>query len=231
MLSGKALDVLSDLLDLVLPRACAACGLAGQQLCRDCRAGLLAAPVGKVRPTPCPSGLPQVTAVGPYRGGLQRLLLAHKERGALALTAPLGEALAHAAALHLAPAQAIVLCPIPSSSRAIRSRGHDHAVRLAQAAARSLAAAGHPCVVRVLLGSVRKIADQSGLSTQERALNLTGALAARGPVEGQVLLLDDVLTTGATLAEAARALRLVGHPVLGAAVVAATERRQSGPPN
>ena len=212
--------MLAALLDLVLPRACAGCGAPGVGLCEGCSAVLAAAPLGPVRPTPSPPGLPRTTALAPYDGPLQRLLLAHKERGQLGLTGALGRALAGVVALH-GPGP-VVLCPVPSSAAAVRRRGYDHAMRLATAAASHLGADA-----RRLLVPARKVADQSGLTTAQRAGNLAGALRATGVAGAPVVVVDDVMTTGATLVEAARALAAAGHPVAGAAVLAATRRRAS----
>jgi predicted amidophosphoribosyltransferase len=207
--------VLADLLDLVLPRVCAGCGLPGVALCQQCR-GLMAGPGRLVRPTPCPPGLPVVAACLPYEGVAQRLLLEHKEHGRLHLARPLGAALAEALLVHRLPA-AVVLCPVPSSRKAVRQRGHDHALRLARAAG-----VGD---VHQLLRPARRIADQAGLSAEQRATNLEGALVASAVPGLPVVVVDDVMTTGATLVEATRALRAAGHQVIGAAVVAATTRR------
>jgi predicted amidophosphoribosyltransferase len=117
-----------------------------------------------------------------------------------------------------------------------RSRGHDPVARTAAAAAAALRAHGERTVALPLLRHARPVADQAGLTAAERAANLAGALLARPgsatAVGGSALVLvDDVLTTGATLAEAARALGAVGCPVTGAVVVAAVEHpvpRMSG---
>lgn len=215
--------MLADLLDLVLPRRCAGCGVPDPLLCPACRQVLAAAPLGPVRPRPCPAGLPPVAAVAPYEGPVQAALLAHKERGRTALGGPLGAALATAVALVAGPAP-VLLCPVPSSPAAVRRRGDDPAWRLARSAAGSLAGAG----AARLLTQARRTRDQSGLTTAERARNLHGALRgvrAPGPDARRVVVVDDVMTTGATLVEAARALRAAGHEVAGAAVVAATVRR------
>jgi predicted amidophosphoribosyltransferase len=93
-------------------------------------------------------------------------------------------------------------------------------MRLARSAARDLGVEA-----RRLLAPARAVADQAGLTTRERAANLAGALRATGVAGLPVVVVDDVMTTGATLVEAARALAAGGHPVAGAAVVAATRRR------
>jgi predicted amidophosphoribosyltransferase len=210
--------MLCALLDLVLPRRCDGCRTPGAALCRACRALLVASPLGLVRPSPCPTGLPLVSAFTAYDGPVKHLLLAHKERGRLGLSGVLGAALAGAATV-LDPGP-VVLCPVPSAASAVRHRGYDHAMRLARAAAQ---ASGLPA--RRLLLPARRTADQSGLSIAARAENMAGALGASGAAPARVLLVDDVMTTGATLVEAARALTVAGHEVVGAVVVAATARR------
>ena len=85
------------------------------------------------------------------------------------------------------------------------------------------------------LSPVRRLADQAGLDSAARAANLAGAYAVRprwrgGRVGPRVLLVDDVMTTGATLAEATRALRVDGVRVVGVATIAATQRRGARAP-
>jgi predicted amidophosphoribosyltransferase len=219
--------VLAVLLDLVLPRSCAGCRVPGPGLCGACRTLLAGPPLGLVTPTPCPLGLPPLAAFASYGGPLQRLLLAHKEKGRLPLTGPLGRALATAVLVHgRAP---MVLCPVPSSPKAVRARGHDHAMRLARVAARELRAQGVDATARRLLVPARVVLDQSGLTTSQRARNLQGALRATGPVGKPVVVVDDVVTTGATLVEAARALRESGHLVQAAAAVGATRKTWMSP--
>lgn len=211
--------MLLDLLDLVLPRLCAGCAAPGRALCPPC-ADLLASPRPH-RPDPCPPGLPPLMTAASYAGPVRDALLAHKEDGRLGLARPLGRGLAGAV---LALGVQAVLVPVPSSPQAVRRRGQDHARRLAAAAAREAGLRSRPLLVQV-----RRTADQSGLTAGQRAANLHGALRARGPLDGlPVVVVDDVVTTGATLVEATRALRAAGAEVRGAAVVAAAVRRHSG---
>lgn len=213
--------MLADLLDLVLPRDCAGCRAPGLTLCRACAAAL--GSPRRHRPDPCPAGLPPLVAAAAYDGAVRAALLAHKERGRLGLAGPLGAALARAVR-GLDPPPGAVLVPVPSSPAAVRERGQDHARRLAAAAARRLPSAQ----ARALLRPARRVADQSGLSTAQRAANLSGALRATRRLDGlAVVVVDDVVTTGATLVEATRALEEAGAHVVGAAVVGATLRRRS----
>ncbi len=215
--------LVNDLLDLVLPRRCAGCEASAALLCPACRALLTATPVGLVRPDPCPSGLPPVAAACRYDGPAKAVLLAHKEHGRLALAAPLGDALAGPVRL-VAGSGPVLLCPVPSSAVAVRRRGHDPVWRLTRHAAAAVPGAE---AVR-LLHQARRTRDQAGLTTAQRAANLQGALRAARPggtTSPGVVVVDDVMTTGATLVEATRALNAAGHVVVGAAVVAATARR------
>lgn len=221
--------ILEPLLDLVLPRECSGCGQPGSALCPGCADSLRAEPLGQVRPTPCPPGLPPVTACFRYDTEVRRLLVAHKERGRLMLSRPLARALAAAVALHPLPAGPLLLCPVPSSAAAVRQRGFDHAWRLATTTASVLSSTGARVRSERLLVPARRVADQSGLSIEQRALNLAGALRCRPGPGGLVVVVDDVMTTGATLVEATRALQAAGHQVVGAAVVAATTRRAVRP--
>ncbi|MDP3712105.1 MAG: phosphoribosyltransferase family protein [Mycobacteriales bacterium] len=216
--------MLTALLDLVLPASCAACGCPGRELCSACAAELLAPALGPHSPSPRPAGLPQLVVARPYAGVARAALLAHKERGRLRLVRPLGDALGAALRTLELPVTTLVV-PVPSSRAAVRARGFDHARRLARAGAR--AAGLRPAA---LLVPVRAVADQSGLTTAGRAANLAGALRARRDLSGlDVVVVDDVVTTGATLVEAARALASAGARVRGAACVAGTLRRPAHP--
>ncbi|MFC9288282.1 ComF family protein [Streptomyces sp. NPDC057052] len=212
-----------DLSGLILPAECGGCGTARTVLCHRCRAALHGTVPRRVRPDPEPPGLPAVHAAARYADEVRAVLLAHKERGALALTRPLGTALAGAVRAGLGeagegegappPSRAVLLVPVPSARRATRSRGHDPARRIALAAAAELRATGVPVRVAAVLRQRRVVADQTGLNSRQRSDNLRGALAvAAGGARllcdaDAVVLVDDLVTTGASLAEAARAVR------------------------
>ncbi|MFV0129621.1 ComF family protein [Streptomyces sp. HMX112] len=222
---------------LVLPDACGGCGLPRTPLCAACREALHRAGPRRVRPVPEPAGLPVVHAAAPYTDAVRALLLGHKERGALELAGPLGVALAgavRAAASRSAGAGTgpLLLVAVPSARRAVRARGHDATRRIASAAARELRRTGTAARVLPVLRQRREVADQSGLDPWQRAANLAGALevvrgAGRLLSDGRVVLVDDLMTTGASLTEAARALSAVharpfpGLTPVDAAVVAA----------
>ncbi|MFJ3336590.1 ComF family protein [Streptomyces sp. NPDC086766] len=218
-----------DLTDLVLPTECGGCGRPRTVLCPECRAALSGAAACRVRPLPEPPGLPAVHAAAPYTDEVRAMLLAHKERGVLALSGPLGAALAGAVRAGLragltadrggrAGTRAdpgaggpVLLVPVPSARSAVRARGHDPARRIALAAAGELRRSGTPARVLAVLRQRRAVADQSGLNSRQRMDNLAGALevaagSARLLRGGPVVPVDDLMTTGASLREAARAL-------------------------
>ncbi|MGA5271847.1 ComF family protein [Streptomyces lydicamycinicus] len=217
-----------ELAGLVLPVDCAGCGRPRTELCAECRRVLARDGRGarRVRPWPEPVGLPRVWAGTPYADEARAVLLAHKERGALRLAGPLGAVLAGAVRGLRAGGGPLLLVPVPSARRSVAGRGHDPVRRIALAAAGELRREGRGARVLAVLRQRRVVADQAGLSARQRLANVAGALevragAARLLTAQPAVLVDDLVTTGATLAEAARAVTAAGGRVAGAAVVAA----------
>ena len=225
--NGRAMA--DALLDLALPSLCAACHEPSGPVCvacdRDLRAGLFERP-RRSMPDPVPIHLPPVTSRGPYAGVLRQLVSAYKDDERRDLRPLLAELLAESLAV-AAAGRPVVVVPMPSSRAAVRRRGDDPVGDLVAAAAAQVP--GVPPVLAVLR-PLRRLADQATLGHHERAVNLAGAYAVRAGGAAQlrgrmVVLVDDVVTTGATLAEASRVVRAKGGQVVGAATVAATQRR------
>jgi predicted amidophosphoribosyltransferase len=172
-------------------------------------------------------GLP-IVAAGDYSGVARALILSAKERGGLGALPLLGQRLAISVALLCLAAdvgEPVVLVPVPSPRGRVAERGLDFTGSLARLSARELAASGVPAIVGAGLALRRRPADQAGLDRAARQRNLAGAFEATGRLPaGHVVVVDDIVTTGATVAEAARALTASGRTPIGAATVAATRR-------
>ncbi|WP_168212033.1 ComF family protein [Actinomadura rubteroloni] len=98
-------------------------------------------------------------------------------------------------------------------------------LNITRTAVRTLTNEGLAFVLTTALKQARPVADQAALTRTERIANLKGALAATRPLDGaRVIVVDDIVTTGATLTEAVRTLRRAGAHVLAAATIAATTR-------
>jgi ComF family protein len=199
-------------LHLVGPSKLGACAS-----CQVCEAG--EAPESQ-EPFHADSELDAIYAACDYAPPLDRWITAMKYGGDPALAAPLG-ALLIPKGVVLA-AQVDCLIAIPPSSRRLVERGFDHTAHIAAPLARALRPP-HPKFKTKWLSRTRHTPEQAGLDQQARSRNLQGAFEAQSSVAGQsILLIDDVMTTGSTLREAARALRGQGaRRVIGLVVARA----------
>ena len=214
-------------LDLAFPALCAGCGLEGDPICASCLPALDArldlppgVPVGL--PADMPDGLLQVEWCAPFSGVVRDALHQLKYSGERRLASPLGEAIARR--WRRAGAGGDLLVPVPVHRDRAAQRGYDQAGLLARAAGRAL---GLP-VVDALERWQATIA-QFQLDRRARATNVAGAFQPRSPqalgdIRGHwVVLIDDVMTTGATLSACAGTL-LDGGALAVSAVTVARER-------
>lgn len=239
-------SLLRELLDLVLPPACAACGAAprpGRALCTRCDGDLPRLGPGLCRrcqERPAPDGLCSVcagrrtplyacVAAASLEDAVQRAVHRFKypepglrglDPAPLALLAELmGEA---AARVPGGPPDLVV--PVPLHRARLVQRGFNPAERLARAAARAVGAPCDPVALRRL----HDTPSQTGLDRPARARNVRDAFAARRALPPRVWLVDDVVTTGATLEAAVRALRAGGASWVAALCAARTPVAATG---
>ena len=242
--------LLAELIDLVLPLECAGCRRPGDSWCRRCSAALARsrlAPGGRlVAPDPIPPGFPDCFAWGQYTGPLRAGIRSWKDGGRRDLDRGLAVLLASAMADALrwpAPGSPggcswaggpVLIVTVPSSARAVRLRGDRPLEHVTHHALECLV--GVPGRGPRLLGPLdvlnhrRVVADQAGLGAVGRFANLQASMEVVGRTAALVrgrpcLIVDDVVTTGSTLAEGARALRAAGAIDVRAAAIAATPRR------
>lgn len=208
------------MLDLILPLECGGCGAPSTRWCDACahdlrvRQGQPHLITPRVHP-----GVP-VFSLGRYAGPRRSAIVAIKEHGRADLIRPLGAALSAGLAQLLAwgvLGAPITVVPAPTRGLAARRRGGDPVTRMALAAA-----AGDPnaSVVQALRMKAL-VRDSVGLSSAARQRNVADRVRLRVPREGfagDVLVVDDIVTTGATAAESVRVLQTSGIPV--AAVLA-----------
>jgi predicted amidophosphoribosyltransferase len=203
------------LADLVLPLECGGCGAPGVRWCGPCSDALVTRAAEPLLVSPrLDPGVP-VFVLGRYAGARRQAIVAVKERGRADLIGPLGTALgiglARLVTWGVVPGGP-VLVPAPTRATSARRRGGDPVARMAKLAA------GPDGVVVDALRMRAFTRDSVGLSAAERQRNVAGRVRLRRPVEGEVVLIDDVVTTGATAAESVRVLQTAGARV--AAVVA-----------
>ncbi|MGN7249539.1 ComF family protein [Arthrobacter sp. SAFR-014] len=242
LLAGAVADIAA----LALPVECVCCGKEDLALCAGCERRLR---MLTRYPFRAETGAPAlmdtdgsvilpVVAAGIYREELSQSILAFKRHGQGQLQSVLSKVLAGALAAAYAGTDAMVLVPVPSSGSAYRKRGFSPVHLLLAGVRRSFDGRRPECT-----DALRKVRNpgtgiglagnglsggQKGLGRGDRSRKVRGSMrTARGSrgrsLRGrQCIIVDDVLTTGATLAEAARAIHEAGGVVRGAVVLAAT---------
>lgn len=232
---GRWLALGSGLLGLIWPTRCVACGVPDVECCAECRAQLRLAE-GRVLRARTTAGVP-VYVAGPYAGPPRALLLACKhggrtvfarQLGAL-LRAPLRDALRNAHG-RTPP----VLVAAPSRASRVRARGFRHVELIARAALRGWGP-GSPRP-RLLPGVLRALPGrraQVGLDAAARRRNAARVAVRRAarPIlwHREVILVDDIVTTGATVDGACRALEGAGARVIGVVALCLVERHGEMP--
>ena len=220
---------LAELERLVIPMECPGCGLRDVKLCDNC-AAWLCGPLRRVEHQvprlddltgACPM---PVWALGDYTEAARGMVVAWKDKGREDLTNiyrhSLVTALTHTRQTELFP-QVDLVIPMPSSGLSVRHRGRDHLQSVSQGI-------GHALGVKSARALTKRTSrDQVGLSARDRGgAKISIRRATNLPKGKRVLLFDDVVTTGATLAAARDALADIGQEVVGAVVLAATPPRQ-----
>ena len=205
------LDAALDAWSVLLPVACAGCGADDRGLCDGCRRSL--------EPLPRVLLLADGTAVTSalrYEGTVRRAILGFKEQGRTDVASALARPLA--IAISAAVDGRVELVTAPSRRASFRRRGYDPVAVLVRKT-------GFGATARVLAAPV-VASQQKSLGRQDRELNLAGSMRATTRLNGRrFVIVDDVLTTGATITEAARALREAGTEVVAAATLADTPKR------
>lgn len=205
-----------DALAVLLPVRCAGCGEPDRALCANCQRELVAKPELLFL-----EALPMVASALRYEGVARRVILEFKEQGRSDVAATLALALM-AALVEVISVTGVTgdveLVTVPSSRSALRRRGFEPVALLFRRQ-------------RVFIGGsvlqrVRQTENQKSLDRIQRGTNLIGSLRARGSLAGRTfVLVDDVVTTGATLREVARAVEEAGGFVAGVATLAWAPRR------
>lgn len=203
----------------MLPLACGGCGAPSTRWCPACVRELVVRPDQPhlIAPRLDP-GVP-VFSLGRYAGARREAIVAVKEHGRADLIKPL------AAALHVGLMNMLTwgvvdtplrVVPAPTRRSAARRRGGDPVTRMALAAT-----AGHPDITVTQALRMRAfVRDSVGLSGTDRERNIAGRVKAAKPVAGDVLVIDDIVTTGATAAESTRVLQTIGGRVVAVLAVA-----------
>jgi len=192
--------------DLIFPPSCGNCGRVDYRFCASCRHTLEQTAVLLSPGTrEAPGELDALIATGKHRGVLRSAVRAFKYDGARDLALPLANRLVEA--LRLVDWRIDFVAPVPLSADREAERGYNQSALLSQPVVAATGLAVRADAIR----RIRKTHQQAMLSGHERRTNVKNAFCASQNVNGlSVLLIDDVVTTGSTLRECARALKAKG---------------------
>lgn len=239
-------EALADMLWVLFPSDCVSCGVRDAVLCDACLKSFHRATLQPFRAEEAAEALPfdletnsvlPVWAAGLYKDVVPATLLAFKNHQRFSLKKELGRALARSLHQAIGSTEAtgafgairgkpVVIVPIPASAASMRKRGYWPVGELLEEALKTLPATGEIHVASLLSVSGSAGSSHRGASAKDRRSRrgkmrvVTGAVV---PESSAVLIVDDVLTTGATLAQAYEVLHQAGFEVSGAAVLAATQ--------
>ena len=207
------------MLDLVLPLECGGCGAPSTRWCPICAQELVVKPDQPHLITPrVDPGVP-VLALGRYAGPRRDAIVGVKEHGRADLIAPLATALKQGIDKLLAWGvidTPLTVVPAPTRRSSARRRGGDPVTRIALAATKQ-----HPGLHVVQALRLRGLArDSVGLSGADRQRNIAGRVKPIKALAGVVLVVDDIVTTGATATESVRVLDIGGAHVAGVLAIA-----------
>jgi len=208
-------------LDLILPLECGGCGAPSTRWCEACAQELSVAADQPNVVNPRIDPQVPVFALGRYAGARRQAILAMKEHGRGDLVAPLARALAigvHRLLMWGLLETPLTIVPAPTRRSAARRRGGDPVARMA-----TEAVAGHPDVIVVPALRMKALArDSVGLRPAARERNIAGRVLLRGQRPStEVVIVDDIVTTGATARESVWVLRSAGVRVAAVLAIAA----------
>lgn len=208
--------ILGTLNELIFPHRCISCGALGLSLCTECRRKWNLHHYFTTIGTSSEEKI-RVTSSVVYSPTAQKIILAAKESHIKRADVLVSEAIAHSVLKILNTEWIDVLVPIPSRPKVVRERGRQFIYEITEPIS-----ADFNIPITPILRHARSVRDQSGLHHNERWNNLRGAFVveAKQVTGHKALLIDDLVTTGATLYEAARALRYAGIEVVGAVTAA-----------
>ena len=200
------MQTFTELSHLVFPTRCYGCNSLGISICTDCRREWIP------HYYKTHINLLSVHSAIMYTPTASKIILAAKENGLQGADDLLIAAIVHVLSKARLDRGYFTLVPVPSSKRSQRRRGRSFIVDLTKAISKHTGIAVNDC-----LQVSRRVSDQSGLTRIQRSSNMHGAFSVKAGaiLRGDAIVIDDVVTTGATLREAARALNSQGFHAFG----------------